>query len=67
VGDIIFAEYSGGRIAMVYVGNGQLVVADSISGTCTLQTITGDEFSSDNILVTLLAYDRYAFLCPAMV
>lgn len=65
VGDIIVAEYDGISHVFLYIGDGTLLQASS-TGDCALVTISGDEFTSTNILVTLLAYDRYAILRPSM-
>ncbi len=64
-GDIIVAEYDDISHVFLYIGNGTLLQASS-SGVCALVTITGDEYTSSNILVTLLSYDRYAILRPSM-
>lgn len=66
VGDIILAEYDGKSIVFVYVGDSTLIGIDSPNDTCTTYTISGDAYSSANILVTLIAYDRYAILRPSM-
>ncbi len=65
VGDIIFAEWSGGNVAYVYMGDSKLLSAGD--GTCKALTI-GDNIyvSGDNILISLLAYDRFAVLRPSM-
>lgn len=66
IGDIILAEYSGKSIVFVYVGDSTLIGIDSADDTCTTYTISGDAYSSANILVTLIAYDRFAILRPSM-
>lgn len=65
VGDIILAEFGGESVAFLYAGDGVLVRANS-DGSCASVTMEGDAFSSSNILVTLLAYDRYAVVRPSM-
>ena len=67
VGDVILAEYGDESVVFVYTGEGTLVTIDSTGGVCSTVTITGDAFSCENILVTLIAYDRFAVLRPSMV
>lgn len=66
VGDIIVAEYDGNSVVYVYVGNSTLIGIDSTGDVCTTYTIDGNEYAAKNILVTLIAYDRYAILRPSM-
>lgn len=66
IGDIIVAEYDGISDVFIYVGNSTLIGVNSSTKTCTTYTISGDAFTADNILVTLIAYDRYAILRPSM-
>ena len=60
---MILAEYNSVQVVFVYLGEGQLLRCD---GTRSVVTITGSEYASDNILVTLIAYDRFAVLRPSM-
>lgn len=65
-GDVIVAEYDGISDVFVYVGEGQLVQINSASGVCRLVTSSGNIYESDDIFVTLIAYDRFAVLRPSM-
>ena len=66
VGDIIIADYSGGSIAYVYAGNSTLVtVEDGKAKKLTIgKNIYGKE--ANNILVTLISYNRFAVIRPSM-
>lgn len=66
VGDVIVAEYGGVSDVFVYVGGGALVQVNSADGVCVSVTSSGNIYSSDDILVTLIAYDRFAVLRPSM-
>lgn len=64
VGDIIIADWSGGSVTYVYAGNKKLVTVED--GVCKALTI-GDNIygeGQDNILISLIGYDRYAVLRP---
>lgn len=65
-GDIIIADYSGGSIVYVYVGNSTLATVKN--GACTTLTIGKNIHGegADNILISLLGYDRFAVLRPSM-
>lgn len=67
VGDIIIAEWSGGDIVYIYLGKSQLLALNK-NGLCEKLTIGKNIYGSnaDNILVSLIAYDRYAVLRPSM-
>ncbi len=60
-------------VVYVYVGNGQLVALSnepavtSKLDTCVLKTMNESQYSSDNVLVTLYSYSRYAVIRPSMV
>ena len=66
IGDIIVADWSGGSITFVYAGNSKLLTVEN--GTCQMRTIGNNIYGStaDNILISLLAYDRFAILRPSM-
>ena len=66
IGDIILADWSGGSIVYVYIGNSKLLtLKDSVPSTLTIgQNIFGEE--ADNILISLLGYNRFAVLRPSM-
>lgn len=67
VGDIIIADWSGGKSVYVYGGDSTLV---TVSGTKTVTKTIGDDIygsDADNILVSLPAYDRYVVIRPSML
>lgn len=66
-GDIIVAEWSGGDAVYVYLGKSQLLTLNE-NGMCEKLTIGKNIYGTDadNILVSLIAYDRYAVLRPSM-
>lgn len=67
VGDIIIADWSGGKSVYVYGGDSTLV---TVSGTKTTAKTIGDDIygsGADNILISLLAYDRYVVIRPSML
>lgn len=66
IGDIIIADYSGGSIAYVYAGDSTLIAVED--GKAKKLTIGKNIYGSaqDNILVTLLAYERFAVIRPSM-
>ncbi len=68
VGDVILAEWSGGNRIYIYTGNSTLVLADE-AGEIKKLTIGDNIFGegADNILVSLIAYDRFAVLRPSML
>jgi len=65
VGDIILADYSGGSVGYIYAGDKTLV---SLSSGAAQEKTIGDNIyaNPDNILISLLAYDRFAVLRPSM-
>ncbi len=65
-GDIILADYSGGSIVYVYIGNSTLATVEN--GVCKTLTIGKNIHGTDadNILISLLGYDRFAVLRPSM-
>ena len=67
VGDILVAEWSGGNVVYVYIGDSRLATVSD--GVCTLLTIGDDIYGddADNILISLLAYDRFAVIRPSMM
>lgn len=80
VGDIILAEWSGGSRIYLYIGNSKLLcvekLAESGSALSVQEVVIGDDIYgdgrvdddfADNILVSLIAYDRFAVLRPSMV
>lgn len=65
VGDIILADWSGGDNVYFYAGNKTLITVKD--GVCRALTIGPDIFTEgENILISLLGYDRYAVLRPTM-
>ena len=66
VGDIIVAEWAEGSIVYLYAGDSTLVtVEDGIAKKLTIgKNIYGTD--ADNILVSLLAYSRFAVMRPSM-
>ena len=66
VGDIIIAEWGETPEihVFVYLSDSTLLYISSSDGVCCYKTISDNELN--NILVTLLAYDRYAVLRPTM-
>ncbi len=66
IGDIILADWDGGDTVYMYVGNRTLVTAED--GVCKTLTIGDDIFiPGNNILISLLGYNRYAVLRPSML
>ena len=66
IGDIILADYEGGEIAYLYIGNHTLLTV--VDGECRTLTIGENIYTpGENILISLLAYDRYAVLRPSML
>ncbi len=65
VGDIILADWEGGNNVYVYAGDKTLVTVED--GVCKARTI-GDNIykAGENILISLLGYNRYAVLRPSM-
>ncbi|MBQ2743529.1 MAG: DUF11 domain-containing protein, partial [Oscillospiraceae bacterium] len=65
VGDIILADWEGGNNVYVYAGDKTLVTVED--GVCKALTI-GDNIykAGENILISLLGYNRYAVLRPSM-
>jgi len=78
LGDIILAEYSGGEVVYIYVGDCQFVCLDENKESSLVTTTEGYYLTtteagatfyrtySSNILVPLIAYDRFAILRPSM-
>ncbi len=65
VGDIILAEWSGGEVVYVYAGDSTLLTVEN--GKAKALTIGKNIYiNPDNILISLIAYDRYAVLRPSM-
>ncbi len=66
VGDIIVADWSGGIITYLYIGDSTLLSVES--GKIVTKTIGDDIYGTDadNILVSLYAYDRFAVIRPSM-
>lgn len=65
VGDIILAEWSGGEVVYVYAGNSKLLTLEN--GKAKALTIGKNIYlNPDNILISLIAYDRFAVLRPSM-
>ena len=74
-GDIILADYSKGSALYVYIGNSTLITVED--GKCKKLTIGDNIYRNtlsdgtyeypDNILISLLAYNRWAILRPSMV
>lgn len=67
-GDLIVADFNGGNkaAAYVYLGGGRLLAWYSGKGGKVQEvSITKDAYT--NILVTLIAYERYAVLRPSLV
>jgi len=63
-GDIILADWNGGSTVYFYAGNHKLVTVEN--STCTTHTIGDNIFvAGENILISLLGYDRYAVLRPS--
>ena len=64
-GDIILADWTGGSTVYLYAGNRTLVTIEN--GTCKSLTIGDNIFAAgENIIISLLGYDRYAVLRPSM-
>ncbi|MBR2974329.1 MAG: C40 family peptidase, partial [Clostridia bacterium] len=66
VGDVILASYNSGSsaVAYIYVGDNTLVEINSTEDVCKTVTITTNKYS--NILVSLVAYQKYVVLRPSM-
>lgn len=65
VGDIILAEWSGGEVCYLYAGDSTLLTVEDKSAKAL--TIGNNVYvNPDNILISLIAYDRYAVLRPSM-
>lgn len=74
-GDIILADYSNGSVIYIYIGNSTLITVED--GKCKALTIGDNIYRNtlsdgtyeypDNILISLLAYNRWAILRPSMV
>ncbi len=65
VGDIILAEWSGGEVVYVYAGDSTLLTVEDTSAKAL--TIGKNIYiNPDNILIALIAYDRFAVLRPSM-
>ena len=67
-GDVILADWtegSGGEMAYVFAGGKTLITVED--GVCKTLTIGDDIYTKgENILITLLAYGRYAVIRPGM-
>lgn len=65
IGDIILADWDEGNNVYVYAGNKTLVTVEN--GGCKALAIGDDIYTpGDNILISLLGYNRYAVLRPSM-
>ena len=65
VGDIIVADWSGGSVVYFYAGAHKLITVED--GVCKELTIGENIFvEGENILISLLGYDRYAVIRPGM-
>ncbi len=65
VGDIILADWEGGNNVYVYAGDKTLVTVED--GVCKARAIGDDIYKAgENILISLLGYNRYAVLRPSM-
>lgn len=65
IGDIIIADWKKGNIVFMYMGDSKLLAVED--GKCTALTIGDNIFENpDNILISLLAYDRFVILRPSM-
>lgn len=66
VGDVILASYNGGNsaVAYMYVGDNTLVEINSTEDVCKTVTISTNRYS--NVLVSLVAYQKYVVLRPSM-
>ncbi len=65
VGDIILADWDGGETVYFYAGNSTLITVKD--GVCKKLTIGDNIFvEDDNIIISLLGYNRYAVLRPSM-
>lgn len=65
VGDIILAEWSGGEVCYLYAGDSTLLTVEN--GSAKALTIGKNIYiNPDNILISLIAYDRFAVLRPSM-
>ena len=84
LGDVIVAEWPTSKAGAatettetrvyIYVGNGELVAIDSVTGTCTLEQNGSEEWVKSgttwyqkHLLITLFAYQRFAVLRPGQV
>ena len=65
IGDIILADWSGGSTVYLYVGDHTLLTVEN--GVCKKLTIGDNIFvEGENIIISLLGYDRYAVIRPSM-
>lgn len=65
VGDIIIADWNNGSTVYLYAGNKTLVTVEN--GVCKTLAIGENIYTpGDNILISLLGYDRYAVLRPTI-
>ena len=65
IGDIILADWEGGNDVYVYAGDKTLITVED--GVCKALTIGDNIYSpKDNIIISLLGYNRYAVLRPSM-
>lgn len=65
VGDVILADWSGGSVAYLYVGNSTLLTVKG--GVASTLTIEEDIYTAGkNIIISLLGYDRYAVIRPTV-
>lgn len=65
VGDIILAEWSDGEVCYLYAGDSTLLTVED--GSAKTLTIGKNIYiNPDNILIALIAYDRFAVLRPSM-
>ena len=63
-GDILFADWSGGSTVYFYAGNRTLITIEN--GVCKTFTIGDNIFAAgENIIISLLGYDRYAVIRPS--
>lgn len=84
LGDVIVAEWPTSKAGAatettetrvyIYVGNGELVAIDSVTGTCTLEqngseewVKSGSTWYQKHLLITLFAYQRFAVLRPGQI
>ena len=69
VGDIILGAYNSNNntVAYVYLGNGKMLGVYSGSNGKVAVSVTISSDAYKNILVTMIAYERYAVIRPSMV